>query len=65
MQTSEAASHLAKIFDGREYQFDLFCRPPCHSNGNRLRSLLDKLVTQGVTQRIQETMRHEWSSLFA
>ncbi len=62
-QTSEAASNLVKIFVGREYQFDLFCKAPCHPNGNRLRGLLDELVTQDVTQRIQETMRHEWSSL--
>ena len=44
-----AARRVNEVFHKKEYLLDLFCRPPSHRNGNRLRAWLSKVVTQGVT----------------
>jgi len=45
----EAAREVLAIFAGREYQLDVFCRPPSHRHGNLLRGWLRSVVTDGVT----------------
>jgi len=44
-----AAAAVAEQFRGCEYDFDLFCRPPRHPNGNTLRQWLSRAVTGVVT----------------
>ena len=44
-----AAQQVFAAFSGCEYHLDLFCRPPAHRNGNRLRKLLSEIVTESVT----------------
>ena len=46
----EAAREALAAFFGREYYLDLFCRPPRHPNGHRLRDWLKDAVTSPVTQ---------------
>lgn len=43
------ARAVADLFKGSEHDLDLFCQPPSHANGNRLRSMVKKLVTEPVT----------------
>lgn len=52
-------------FEGCEYHLDLFCQAPQHANGNRLRSLLQKIVTEEVTQYSQGGLAKEIASLLA
>ena len=49
---SLATKQVSELFKGSEYHLDLFCQPPAHSNGNRLRSLLSEIVTESVTPDI-------------
>jgi len=49
-----AAEAVVETFAGREYDIDLFCRPPRHSNGNALRELLHRMVTGEVTPSCRE-----------
>jgi hypothetical protein len=44
-----AAERVRGAFGGREYDLDLFCQPPSHANGNRLRNMVKRLVTEPVT----------------
>lgn len=62
-EAQEAAEAVTAAFVGREYRIDLFCRPPCHSNGNRLRSILNEIVTGSVTPTIQKALFYEGASL--
>jgi hypothetical protein len=48
-----AARRLSELFRNEEYLLDLFCRPPCHRNGNRLRGWLNGIVTGHVTPQDQ------------
>lgn len=45
----DAAKAVRAVFGGQEYHLDLFCRPPAHQNGNRLRKWLNDTVTGAVT----------------
>ena len=45
----DAATAVRAVFGGQEYHLDLFCRPPAHQNGNRLREWLNDTVTGAVT----------------
>ncbi len=45
-----AVQAVFQTFRGNEYEFDLFCRPPSHRNGNLLRRWLTVAVTGTVTQ---------------
>jgi len=49
MAVREAARGVLAAFSGCEYLLDVFCRPPCHQNGNLLRSWLKKSETETVT----------------
>lgn len=44
-----AAKGVAAAFINQEYLLDLFCKRPCHQNGNQLRTWLKGIVTNGVT----------------
>lgn len=46
---SAAVRNVRAAFSGREYDLDLFCRPPSHQHGNLLRKWLDAAVTSRVT----------------
>lgn len=46
----EAAREAIAAFSGHEYHLDLFCRPPRHPHGHRLRAWLNDAVTSPVTQ---------------
>ena len=46
---SAAVRNVRIAFSGREYDLDLFCRPPSHQRGNLLRKWLDSAVTSPVT----------------
>jgi len=56
---AEAVREVVEIFCGDEHLLDLFCRPPSHQNGNQLRSWLNSIVTQGVTQNNLEEVRQK------
>lgn len=58
-----AATEVRRVFADSEYDLDMFCSQPCHSNGNRLGTILRLLVTTGVTQEVTETLRGEIPSL--
>lgn len=45
-----AAQAALKAFSGQEHLLDVFCREPSHQHGNRLRSWLHTVVTEGATQ---------------
>lgn len=49
-----AATGVLGQFAGREYNLDLFCRSPHHSNGNVLRGALRRIVTGAVTPESRE-----------
>lgn len=44
-----AAKQVFEVFKACEYHLDLFCKPPAHQNGNRLRQILKEIVTESVT----------------
>ena len=46
----EAARQVLAAFLGHEYHMDIFCRPPRHPHGHRLRAWLNDAVTSPVTQ---------------
>jgi hypothetical protein len=61
--TGTAAREALAVFAGQEYNFDIFCRPPSHENGNLLRRWLNVGVTNPVTPEWQaEGRKHlaEW-----
>jgi hypothetical protein len=62
---ANAASEVTAAFDGKEHDLDLFCRAPSHANGNRLRSLLKRLVTAGVTSIGEEEPADQMLSLLS
>lgn len=45
----EATMAVLVAFRDQEYLLDLFCRPPSHQNGKRLRTILNAAVTNPVT----------------
>lgn len=47
-----AVREVLNAFSGHTYHLDLFCRPPSHQHGNRLRHWLNAVVTGPVT--------HDW-----
>jgi hypothetical protein len=47
---SLAASLVLEAFCGCEYHLDLFCRPPSHQHGNRLRTWLGNIVAGTFSQ---------------
>jgi len=55
----EASQAVRVAFDGKEYRLDLFCNPPCHQNGNRLRTILSEIVTDGVTPSLKQSLPKE------
>lgn len=57
--TRAAATEVLELFHRREHDLDLFCRPPCHQNGNKLRWLLEQIVTKSVTQDYRESSTQE------
>jgi len=52
-----AATAVVRAFDEGQHEVDLFCRPPSHANGNRLRALLKRLVTEAVTPELVQEAR--------
>jgi len=53
-----AAGDVLALFEC-EFYLDLFCRPPTHPNGHKLRLLLRQIVTNSVTQNTQEALSKE------
>jgi hypothetical protein len=49
-----AATGVLGQFAGREYDLDMFCRSPHHSNGNVLRGAIRRIVTGAVTPESRE-----------
>lgn len=60
-----AAARVLASFHDQEYHLDLFCRPPCHRNGNRLRSILAEIVTERVTPSSWNDVSAELSQLLS
>ena len=44
-----AAEKVMTVFNGKDHHLDLFCRRPCHLNGNLLRQWLRMIVTEDYT----------------
>lgn len=58
-----ATARVLEQFAGREYDLDLFCRPPHHANGNALRQALRRIVTGEVTPTLREEILHSLAAL--
>jgi hypothetical protein len=54
-----AAESLAEVFFKEEHLLDMFCRKPSHRNGRRLRTFLNLLVTDTVTQDVWRSLSDE------
>lgn len=54
-----AAESLVEVFFKEEHLLDMFCRKPSHRNGHRLRTFLNLLVTDTVTQDVWRSLSDE------
>jgi hypothetical protein len=58
-ELKKVAESVAEVFFKEEHLLDMFCRKPSHRNGHRLRTFLNQLVTDSVTQELRRSLSQE------
>lgn len=58
-----AAKEIQSVFLEQEFNLDLFCKPPNHRNGNKLRQLLWQIQTTDLTPKTANNISNEISHI--